>query len=116
MYIIHIRGDTHMTSTFRGAGKCKAKMRCYRTNGVGGLQVSWTSNLRFFFIKENWICAMTRYHAEPNINILLTKTFLLNLTSESEVIHCIVCELNGTIQRVVNLLLFVHMHGVVVVP
>ena len=27
-----------------------------------------------FFIKENWICAITRHHAEPNINILLTKS------------------------------------------
>ena len=27
----------------------------------------------FFFIKENWICAMTRHHAEPNINMLLTR-------------------------------------------
>ena len=26
-----------------------------------------------FFIKENWICAMTRHQAEPNINILLTR-------------------------------------------
>ena len=26
-----------------------------------------------FFIKENWICATTRHHAEPNINILLTR-------------------------------------------
>ena len=28
-----------------------------------------------FFIKENWICycIMTRHHAEPNINILLTR-------------------------------------------
>ena len=23
-----------------------------------------------FFVKENWICGMTRHHAEPNINIL----------------------------------------------
>ena len=22
------------------------------------------------FMKENWICAMTRHHAEPDINIL----------------------------------------------
>ena len=27
----------------------------------------------FFLIKENWICPMTRHHAEPNINILLTR-------------------------------------------
>ena len=26
-----------------------------------------------FFSKENWICAMTRHHAESNINILLTR-------------------------------------------
>ena len=26
----------------------------------------------YFFIKENWICALTRHHAEPN-NVLLTK-------------------------------------------
>ena len=25
-----------------------------------------------FFITENWICAMSRHHAESNINILLT--------------------------------------------
>ena len=31
----------------------------------------------FFFIKENWICAMTRYHAESNINILSTRNLLI---------------------------------------
>ena len=36
--------------------------------------VCWTTNLYFlFFVKENGICAITRHHAEPNINILLTK-------------------------------------------
>ena len=73
-----------------------------------------------FFIKENWICAMTRYHAEPNINILLTR----NLLFESEVreeshplmILCIVCGPNGTMQRVINLILFIYVHSVVVVP
>ena len=34
-----------------------------------------------FLIKENWICAMTRYHAEPNVNILLTR----NLHFDSDV-------------------------------
>ena len=32
----------------------------------------WVSNL-FFFIKENWICAMSRHHADSNINILLKR-------------------------------------------
>ena len=40
--------------------------------GLGGYRVYWTSNL-YFFIKENWICVVTRHHAEPNINILLTR-------------------------------------------
>ena len=26
-----------------------------------------------FFIKENWICAMTRHRVEANINIILTR-------------------------------------------
>ena len=60
-----------------------------------------------FFIKENWICAMTRHQAESNINILLTR----NLPFDSGVIqwihpfmiplHC--CGLNRTIECVVNL-------------
>ena len=29
----------------------------------------------FFFIEENWICAMTRHRADSNINILLTRNF-----------------------------------------
>ena len=33
----------------------------------GGKQVFWTSNF-YFFAKENWICTMTRHHAN---NILL---------------------------------------------
>ena len=40
---------------------------------------SMTSNHFFsfflFLIKENWICTMNRHHAEPNINISLTKKF-----------------------------------------
>ena len=31
-----------------------------------------------FFIKENWTCAMSRHHAEANINILLTRTLLFD--------------------------------------
>ena len=33
----------------------------------------WTSSL--FFIKENWIRTISRHHAEPNINISLTRNF-----------------------------------------
>ena len=45
--------------------------------GCGG----WTSNFYIYFIKENLICAMSRHHAESNINILLTR----NLPIESSV-------------------------------
>ena len=42
---------------------------------VGGGGVSELSGrpVFAFFIKENWICAMTRHHAEQNINMLLTR-------------------------------------------
>ena len=41
----------------------------------------------FLFIKQNWICVMTRIHAELNTNILLQEIFLLTLVSESEAIR-----------------------------
>ena len=64
-------------------------MRCYRTQGVWGVSKCSGRPIFIFFIKENWICAMTRYHADSNINILLTK----NLPIDS----------NRTTERVVNL-------------
>ena len=52
--------------------------------GGGGLGSALDVQSLFFFIKENWICAMTRHHVEPNINISLKKIFLLTLSSASE--------------------------------
>ena len=42
---------------------------------VGGWGISECSGrpILIFFIRENWICAMTRHHDEPNINILWTR-------------------------------------------
>ena len=41
---------------------------------VGEVGVTECSGRLFvFFIKESWIRAMTRYHAELNINIILTR-------------------------------------------
>ena len=57
-----------MTPTLRGVGGGKAKRRCHWMKGVGVIECLC---LRCYFIKENWIYAMTR-HAEPNIDILLT--------------------------------------------
>ena len=48
-------------------------MRCYRTypyreEGGGGEAIKCSVRVIFFcFIKETWICAMTRHHAESNI-------------------------------------------------
>ena len=78
----YLRGDTHITSTLRGGG-----------GGVGGVKQKWDVIGRkwvglasifevqslFFLIKENSVYAMTRHHAEPNINILLTSNFPFNL-------------------------------------
>ena len=48
---------------------------------VGGWCVSECSGRPIFilFIKENWICTVTRYHVEPNINILLTRDLPFDL-------------------------------------
>ena len=93
-----ISGDTHMTSTLREAGRLRQKWDViWQRRGF------WTSNF-CFFIKENWIWAMTRHHAN---NILLTR----NLPFDSDVrqwnhpkwYHCIVCWLNWTTGRLVSL-------------
>ena len=74
-----------MTSTLRGGGgrgggwQGKNEM----LSDVEGWGISECSGRPIFnfFIKENFIFAMTRHHAEPNINILLTR----NLAFESDV-------------------------------
>ena len=55
-----------------GLGVGKTKIRCYRTYEVGGSGCSGHP-IFIFFIKEHWICAMTRNLAESNISILLAK-------------------------------------------
>ena len=74
-----------MTSTLKGGGgQGKAKMRCYwmQRGGVcmgGGGGVSECSGRVIFFLsKENCICAISRHHAESNINMLLTKNPLID--------------------------------------
>ena len=70
-----------MTSTLRGVGVgVKAKISFIGCRGRGLASVVDVQSL-FFFIKENWICAVTRYHVEPNINILSKR----NLLFDSEV-------------------------------
>ena len=44
--------------------------------GGGGLASVLEVQSFLFFIKENWICSMTRDHTEPNINILLRRNLL----------------------------------------
>ena len=60
-----------MTSTLCGTGQGKN----YMLSDVGGWGVASVLDFQslFFFIKENWICATTRNHAESNINMLLTR-------------------------------------------
>ena len=84
-----------------------------------------------FFIRENCICAMTRHHVEPNINILLTRNFPLDSYvrqwSHPLMIpsHCLWAKSNnrtrGQSEYGVTWFCFcfdylVHMHGAVVVP
>ena len=65
-----------MASTLKGVGKNEmlSDVRGLRGGGVEwGLAGILDVQSLFFLFKEKWICAMTRYHAEPNINILLTR-------------------------------------------
>ena len=89
-----------------------------------GVRECFRCPILIFFIKKNWIWAMTKHHAQSNINILLTRNLLhFTLTLDSEAIlysyHCIVCGINRTMDRVVSfnvtwlsfvfvLILFVH--------
>ena len=105
-------------------GELRQKWDVNRRSRVGVSECSGRPTF-IFFIKENWICAMTR-HAEPDINILLTRNLPFDsIMSDSEAIHCIVCGLNRTRECVVNLnvtwlgfafvlISFVHMYGAVV--
>ena len=88
-----IQGDKHMTSTLRGwrKGWGGGRLRQNKMSSDvrdGGL-ASVLDVQSFFFIKENWVCAMSRHHDEPNINIfnmLLTRYLFLTVTSDSEAI------------------------------
>ena len=96
-YDVHFDGGWRVE---RGGGRQK-----WDVIGCRGWRVSECSGrpIFVFFIKENWICAMTRHHAEPNINILLTR----NLPFDSDIrqwshaimIPSIACGLNWTIER-----------------
>ena len=72
-----IGGDTHMTSTLTGRWGVMQKWDVMGRTGRGGGGVSECSG-RPIFIKENWISAMTRHHAEPSSNILLTRNLPFN--------------------------------------
>ena len=65
-----------MTSTLRGVGRWGLRQKWYviERKGAGdGVSECSRRPIFIFFIKENWICAMTRHHAEPSINILLAR-------------------------------------------
>ena len=73
------KSGTHMTSTLRWAWGLRQKWNVIGIRGVGRLASA--VDVQSFFIKENWICAMNRDHAEPNISKLLTR----NLSFDSDV-------------------------------
>ena len=108
-------------------GLAKTKMSCYRSmcGRCGDSKCSGRPIFIFFYKKKNWICGMTRHHAVSNIIYYWQEIFLLTLASGSEAIlywyHSIVCQLNRTINCVVNLnvtwlgfafvfISLVHMH------
>ena len=73
------RGDTHMTSTLRGSEGVKALSDVGgRGMEKGGLASVLGVQSFYFIINKNWICAMTRYHVEPNINKSLTNNLRID--------------------------------------
>ena len=82
-----------MLSDVQGEGGGGGELGCW---GVGECSGILDAQFLFFLLKkiENWICAMTKQH--PNINRNFEKRCSFWL-------HCIVCGINRTIERVVNL-------------
>ena len=79
-----------MTPTLRGVCVCAGgveggggfwKNEMLSDVGGGGLASVLDVQCLFFFIKVNWMCAMTKHHAGPNINMLLTR----NLPFDSDI-------------------------------
>ena len=65
-----------MTSTLSG-WRFKAEIEMLsdqEVGGGGGIRKCFGRQVFIFFVKENWICDMTRHHAEPNINIFDEKS------------------------------------------
>ena len=65
----------HVWRLLWGAGGLRQKWDVVGHNGLGLASVLDAQSY-ICFIEENWICAMTRHHIEPNINILLTRNLL----------------------------------------
>ena len=55
--------DTHYDVYPEGGWVAKSKMSCIGHGGWGVASVLDVQSL-FFFVKENWVCAMTRHYAE----------------------------------------------------
>ena len=51
---------------------------CVYGRGRGGGVSECSGRVIFFLSKENCICAISRHHAESNINMLLTKNPLID--------------------------------------
>ena len=69
--LTEIGSDTHMTSTLGVRGRrVQGKNEILLDVGGWGVRECSRRPIFIFFIKENWICAMTRHHAEQNINIV----------------------------------------------
>ena len=63
------------------------------SRGSGVSKCSGRPIFIFFFIKENWICAMNRHHTEPNNNIDNKSSFWLDVRQWSHPLmiplHCL---------------------------
>ena len=61
-----------MTFTFRGGGGLKQNLDVIGRRGWGVIECS--GRPIFLYIKENWVCDITRHHAELKFNIIDKKS------------------------------------------
>ena len=65
-----IHNDVHF-DVGGGVGGGSGKKEMLSDVGGWGVRECSGSPVFIFFIKENWICAVTRHHAESNIYIII---------------------------------------------
>ena len=129
-----VKGDAHMTSTLREVGfgvRVKAKNKMLLDIEKWGVSKCSGRPIVTFLLKKIGFALWPEIMLSQKLIYYWQEIFFLTLALDSEAIlwlyHCIVCEVNQTVERVINLnvtwlgfvfalILSAHIHCAVVVP